>query len=40
MADSHGSRLVLIAGLFLVAGMVLIGIPTGDMGPSMLLFSG
>jgi hypothetical protein len=31
--DSNGSRLVLIAGVFLVASMILIGLPTGDMGP-------
>jgi hypothetical protein len=40
LADLHSKQLVLIAGVRLVAGMVLIGLPVGDVGPLGYLLGG
>jgi hypothetical protein len=40
LADLHSKQLVLIAGVCLVAGMVLIGLPVGDVGPLGYLLGG
>ena len=39
MRNPHGGRLVVIAGVCLLSGMVLIGLPIGDPGP-LRYFSG